>query len=156
MLYFAYGSNLDWQRIKERCPSVCFVCVAKLPGHRFAFTRKSKDLGCGVMDIISDTSSEVWGVVYQIDEKDVGHLDKAEGYRHGRPDGQNTYRRIETMVFEDGDEERPHTVYTYEVVSKSDQHISPNQKYKRFVVEGAKQWQLPPEYIAKLKAIKIE
>jgi len=26
MLYFAYGSNLDWKRIKKRCPSASFYC----------------------------------------------------------------------------------------------------------------------------------
>ena len=28
MLYFAYGSNMQWERIRERCPSVKFICRA--------------------------------------------------------------------------------------------------------------------------------
>ena len=48
MLYFAYGSNMEWKQMRERCPSAMFVCIAKLKDRRLAFTRKSKDRGCGV------------------------------------------------------------------------------------------------------------
>lgn len=157
MLYFAYGSNLDWERIKDRCPSAAFVCVAKLPEHKFAFTWKSKTLDCGVMDIVPATSSDdVWGVVYQIDEKDVGNLDINEGFRPGRPDSKNAYRRVERIVFENGDEKRPHTVCTYEVVKRAKKHIPPNQEYKNLVVDGAKRWQLPASYQAQLEMIEAE
>ncbi len=155
MLYFAYGSNLDWQRMLGRCPSARFVCVATLPKHAFAFTRKCQK-GYGVMDIKPDDSAEVWGVVYEIDEIDVERLDKAEGYRPGRSDGENAYRRVERMVFGDGCEEKPYAVCTYEVVTKSKKHIPPSQEYKNLVVDGAKRWQLPADYQAQLETIETE
>lgn len=150
MLYFAYGSNMDWQRIKGRCPSVRFVCVANLEKHRFAFTRKC-NAGHGVLDIVGDPEDEVWGVVYQIDELDMGRLDKAEGYVPGRAD--SAYRRVERMVFENGDRDKPRTVMTYEVVAKSSQHIPPSQTYKNYFVEGARHWRLPDPYIQRLDAV---
>ena len=54
MLYFAYGSNLDWAQMKSRCPSATFVDRAKLKDHRLAFTRKSKDRDCGAADLYQD------------------------------------------------------------------------------------------------------
>jgi len=66
MLYFAYGSNMHAAQMKERCPSAKFVCRAKLPSNRLAFTRKSVNRGCGVADFLHDETKEVWGVVYEI------------------------------------------------------------------------------------------
>jgi len=99
VLYFAYGSNLDWKQIKDRCPSTSFFCIAKLQKYRLEFTRYSDSIKrkCGVADIVSDLQSEVWGVVYRIDELDLGRLDKAEGYCPNRK--ENAYRRFETIVF---------------------------------------------------------
>jgi hypothetical protein len=50
VLYFAYGSNMNWEQMKTRCPSARFVAVALLPDYKLAFTRKSINRGCGVAD----------------------------------------------------------------------------------------------------------
>ena len=105
------------------------------------------------MDIISDPEDEVWGVIYQIDELDLGKLDRAEGCKPGRTD--SAYRRVERMVFEDGDREKPHTVATYEVVAKSGPYLT-NQDYKNFFIRGARHWRLPDPYIERLDAVKVQ
>jgi hypothetical protein len=61
MLYFAYGSNMHAGQMKERCPSATFLCRAKLPAHRLAFTLRSCRRGCGVADILRDEAKDVWG-----------------------------------------------------------------------------------------------
>ena len=68
MLYFAYGSNMNWQQMRERCPSARFVGVALLSEHKLAFTRKSKKRGCGVADAVLEGGRKVWGVIYEIDD----------------------------------------------------------------------------------------
>ena len=65
-LYFAYGSNMNWDQMRERCPSARFEFVAKAEGLRFAFTRFSKKRQCGVADIVASPGSEVWGAVFAI------------------------------------------------------------------------------------------
>jgi hypothetical protein len=72
MLYFAYGSNMDWGQMKGRCPSVRFVGVAKLPDHRLVFTRKSVNRGCGVADVVRDAGGGVWGAVFEIPTRGRG------------------------------------------------------------------------------------
>jgi len=152
MLYFAYGSNLDWERMKERCPSAEFLCKASLPDYRIDFTRKSDILNCGVADIIWDENNKAYGVVYRIDEVDLGKLDKREGYI---PQGdKNAYKRIETMVFEEDNREKPITAFTYEFVKKEFGKHKPNRKYKDFIVNGAKFWKLPEDYINFLENIQ--
>ena len=151
MLYFAYGSNLDYSQMKNRCPSARFVGKAILKEYDFDFTRMSTNRGCGVMDIVKADGEKVWGVVHQIDELEVGRLDQSEGYAPGRT--KNAYRRIECVVYEDGVANRPITAMTYEVVEKASATIPPDQAYKELIVNGADYWHLPEDYINRLKLI---
>lgn len=152
MLYFAYGSNLDWPQIRERCPSARFVAVAKLKDHRLDFTRKSTIRGCGVADAVPDPGHAVWGVVYQIDERDIGSLDRSEGFSPRR--AENSYTREEHHVFADGDEENPLTVSIYFATKESNPPL-PSAEYKGLIVCGAKFWHLPQDYIDKLERIEV-
>jgi gamma-glutamylcyclotransferase len=152
MLYFAYGSNMDWVQIRERCPSAQFMSVAKLPDHRLAFTRKSETRKCGVADAVPEKGANVWGVVYQIDEVDVGRLDQSEGFRPGR--ANNSYAREERHVFGDGDKTKPVAVSIY-FAQREKNPPPPNAPYKRVILEGARFWHLPEDYIAELEKIDI-
>lgn len=153
MVYFAYGSNMDWAQMKRRCPSSKFICVAELRDHSLAFTRRSVKPGCGVADVVPDHNQNVWGVVYHIDETDIRRLDKAEGYDPGRD--SNSYIRKERHVFAERDDKRPLLVSIYFAEQQSDPP-PPNSEYKRLIVEGAQFWHLPEEYISRVNQIKSE
>jgi len=154
MLYFAYGSNMDLRQMRERCPSVRFLAVAKLPGHRLDFTRRSNTRQCGVADVVADDGGEVWGVVYDVAETDLGRLDDSEGYRPGREAHFNSYIRDQRHVLRDGDEKSPLLVWTY-VANREPDRPLPNVAYKALIVDGAVFWHLPPDYIEKLRRIAI-
>lgn len=156
MLYFANGSNLDWTQMKKRCPSTEFVCKAMLKDHRLAFTRLSKDRSCGVADVIHDLGKEVWGVVYEIAEQDIGQLDQSEGFNPGRPRELNAYVREQCRVYSDGNTEKPLLVSVY-IANKQENPPPPNDEYKMLIVSGAKFWHLPEDYIKKeLEQIQVE
>jgi hypothetical protein len=152
MLYFAYGSNMDWAQMRERCPSARFVGVAVLTDHRLGFTRKSINRGCGVADAVRDEGQSLWGVVYEFADVDIGKLDKSEGYRPGRE--KNSYWRRECMVFLDGDEQGPLTVRAY-FADPQTNTPPPNQAYKNLILSGARHWHLPEEYIRELEHIEV-
>jgi len=152
VLYFTYGSNMNWTQMKTRCPSARFVGVAKLTDHRLAFSRRSVNRGCGVADAVRDAARSVWGAVFQISELDVGVLDKSEGYRSGRE--RNSYWRRACLVFLDGDEGRPVTAETY-FADREPNPPPPNQAYKDIILSGARHWHLPDDYIAELEAIEV-
>lgn len=154
MLYFAYGSNMHAGQMKERCPSAKFVCRAKLPLHRLAFTRMSVRRGCGVADILRDETKHVWGVVYELVESELGELDKDEQFRPGRPDDQNDYTRENCHVWHEGNENRPLLVAIYRGHPQPDPPL-PNSDYKNLIVTGARHWKLPADYIQELEAIRI-
>lgn len=152
MLYFAYGSNMNWNQMKNRCPSAKFTGVAKLPGHRLAFTRKSVNRGCGVADAVGEAGRDVWGVVFEISELDVKVLDKSEGFRHGCD--KNSYYRCESVVLLDGDEQRPVTAETY-FAEQEPNPPPPSQAYKDLILSGARHWHLPTDYLAELAALEV-
>ena len=155
MLYFAYGSNMDSTQMKERCPSSKFVCRAKLPSHRLAFTLRSFSRGCGVADILRDEAKEVWGVIYELPENELEHLDKSEDFRPGRPDNQSEYTREDHYVWREGDAKQPLLVALYRGHPQLDPPL-PSDDYKGLIVDGAKHWSLPAEYIRQLESIQTE
>src|SRR6185436_10107348 len=110
MLYFAYGSNMDEQRVTaaNRCPNARFIFNAILPGYRLVFTHRT-DAGTGAADVALDPASRVWGVVYDITDSDRRQLDAREGV------AQRGYRPKEVLVHPDGDMEQRVMVLTYTV-----------------------------------------
>jgi gamma-glutamylcyclotransferase (GGCT)/AIG2-like uncharacterized protein YtfP len=153
MLYFAYGSNMDWPQMRDRCPSAKFVTAAKLPNYRLKFDLKSNGRGCGVSNVEFDNAESVWGVVYEIPDTEIGLLDKREGYRPGRDRKDNQYVREERHVLRDGDENQPLLVAIYFGNAQPNPPL-PDADYKKLLVDGASFWHLPPDYIEKLKRIK--
>lgn len=152
MLYFAYGSNMDWDQMKKRCPSARFVGAAVLRDHRLAFTRRSVQRGCGVADAVPDQGAVIWGAVFEIADLDIGRLDAVEGYRPGRRG--NAYRREERHVFVAGDDKQPLVAAVYFGQPENSPPL-PNQEYKNLIVDGAKCWRLPDDYIRQLEAIEV-
>jgi gamma-glutamylcyclotransferase len=155
MLYFAYGSNMHSAQIKCRCPLAEFVCRAKLPAHRLAFTLKSATRDCGVADVVPDQTKEVWGVVYELPDNELKKLDRKEGYRPGRPNDQNEYTREDHYVWREGDVTRQLLVALYRGHPQLDPPL-PSDNYKELIVAGAKHWNLPAEYIRELESIETK
>ena len=77
--YFAYGSNMDEGEIRAHCPSARYLGAALLQSHRLAFTRRSIRSASGVADVLAAPGQEVWGALYELDEKDLDALDAKEG-----------------------------------------------------------------------------
>lgn len=152
MLYFAYGSNLDFDQMRGRCPSAQFVAIAQLPGYRLAFTRNSQKRGCGVADVVAESGQCVWGAVYNIAEKDFGRLDQHEGFIPGRPLSRNAYNREERHVWRGGNRDEPLLVWLY-FASREDRPPPPSAAYMRQIVRGAKSWRLPADYLRMLQEI---
>ena len=150
MLYFAYGSNMDWEQMRQRCPSTRFLQRATLPDRQLAFTRKSVGRGCGVADVVRAPGQRVWGVVYDIADAEIGELDDCEGFRPSR--SQNAYWRRECTVFIDDDAQNPLVCNSYFAAPQPAPPL-PSRAYVRHLLDGARHWSLPAEYIGQLEAI---
>lgn len=152
MLYFAYGSNMDWEQMRGRCPSAKFVSIARLKDYRFAIARTSHSRGCGSAGVLSQPGAAVWGVVYEIDAQDFGPLDAAEDFVPGRE--KNSYTRREHTVHADSDEGKTFLVSLYFPELEENPPL-PSAEYKRLIVGGAKHWRLPQGYVVELERMKV-
>lgn len=153
MLYFAYGSNMDARELHKHCPSAEFVTVANLPDHRLAFSRYSAEHNTGLADAVPQHAHTVWGVVYDVPEMELGRLDRSEGHDPGRPASENAYLRVQRHVYRDGQEHEPICVWIY-LANREPNAPLPNSVYKGLLVDGAKFWHLPPDYIEQLERIE--
>jgi gamma-glutamylcyclotransferase (GGCT)/AIG2-like uncharacterized protein YtfP len=144
LYYFAYGSNMNWKQMQRRCPSSQFVCVGRLADYRFAIARHSQLRRCGTANIIPEKGSEVWGVVYDVSDRDLILLDRFE-------DG---YRREPMVVhpFNNGNQPLKSLVY---IAPREDAPPPPNGEYKRLMLEGALYWRLPDAYRIMLEQIAV-
>jgi gamma-glutamylcyclotransferase len=140
MRYFAYGSNMNWEQMKQRCPSALFLGVGRLKDHRLAITRKSRRRLCGTADVIEEPGSVVWGIVYEIEAAELLVLD---GFEDG-------YRRESMNISVSGQEA---TAWVY-IAEKELCPPPPSAHYKRLMLEGARHWRLPTDYIAYLEQIE--
>ena len=79
MLYVAYGSNLNREQMRWRCPSARAVATAILPDYRLMF--KGSKTG-SYLTIEPCDGEEVPVVLWSVTAADVKNLDMYEGYPH--------------------------------------------------------------------------
>jgi gamma-glutamylcyclotransferase (GGCT)/AIG2-like uncharacterized protein YtfP len=85
LLYAAYGSNLDPARLRGRCPGAAQVGTGWLSGWRLVVNRFAS--------IVPDPGARVPLGLWRITADDLVALDRAEGFRAGRPAHRNAYDR---------------------------------------------------------------
>ena len=156
MLYFAYGSNLDPQQMRARCPSHAVVGLAALREHRLAFPLYSQDWGGGVVGIHLAHGDSIWGVLYEINDADLIALDEAEGFR-GPGNQHNIYDRdtVSVDLTRADDGSFPRRVRAAIYLARTSNPSPPSRRYLDAILKGATHHRLPDEYVAKLTAIPV-
>ena len=79
-LYFAYGSNLNRQQMRERSPSAKIYGVGVLRGYGLTFCGHSEKRKGSTASIEPKDHSYLEGVLYHIDLTDLMRLDCFEDY----------------------------------------------------------------------------
>jgi cation transport regulator ChaC len=141
-LNFAYGSNMLSARLRERVSSAHPVGTACLPGFSLRWHKVSVD-GSGKCDVVEDATPGacVWGIVFAIESAQKDSLDKAEGLGNG-------YGSREVSVILGG---ATLAAQAY-VATRTNAAYLPYDWYKALVVAGAREHDLPPDYVAALEA----
>ncbi len=144
MLYFAYGSNMLSRRLQARVPSARAVGTGRLLAHALRWHMPSTD-GSGKCDAAHTGNTEdiVWGVLFELDLAERVHLDHAEAL--GR-----AYRR-DPVTIDSGGTLVP--AFTYRAL-RTGAHIAPYHWYREFVLGGANEHGLPPDYLRALEAVQ--
>ncbi len=139
MYYFAFGSNMNFQRMKgERCPTAEFICRGKLEGYRFVYDKDPRSKGA-YANVIPADADVVWGAVWEVDAPSLEVLDKREGCNAHK----KCYERKEMIIEgDDGEEYEAITYYRAEL-----QEAEPSAEYQAIVVQGGIDAGLPKDYI---------
>jgi gamma-glutamylcyclotransferase (GGCT)/AIG2-like uncharacterized protein YtfP len=145
MKYFAYGSNMSMDYMRQSCPSARFLMLAQLPNFHIEFRRYSEKYQGGISSIIQAPGEMVKGVLYDVDEKEFAALDILESVP------QNIYRRETFFVF--GKDGEWHHAELYRVTDPAGPY-TPAAKYVDRMITGAKEHGVDPEYTANLVALR--
>ena len=79
MLYFAYGSNLNHQQMKNRCKGAKYLKKYNLNGFKLCFSHKTNYSVYGHANIVKNKRSKVYGALWNITKNDEKELDGYEG-----------------------------------------------------------------------------
>jgi len=123
MYYFAYGSNLHREQMKNRCPESVPVAKVKLEGYRLNFNR--------VADIVEDKGAAVCGALYDVSKKDIKSLNRYEGYPH-------LYDKLDVEVADD--QGKTYRAFVYVMTAKG--CCEPSEGYYQIIEEGYRDWGL--------------
>jgi len=84
MKYFAYGSNMDPNRMKSRGANFTSREHAVLAGYSLHFNKEAQGFsakpGEGKGNIMPQVGQNVEGALYEIAESGISYLDKCEGF----------------------------------------------------------------------------
>ncbi|XP_060080668.1 gamma-glutamylcyclotransferase-like [Ylistrum balloti] len=144
-LYFAYGSNLLKERLQLKNPSATFVTVGKLKNYKLCFRTNvdpaTSELKGGSANIEPHPGAEVWGVVWQLDKDDMVSLNRQE--HHLQP--------FTVKVTSKDAEFECHCFQMIPQDTKKTYDRRPSPQYKEIILLGARQSNLPSEYIKEME-----
>lgn len=130
IFYFAYGSNADPDRFRERVGDWVSRSSAWLDGHRLRFSSSVQSEGGGGAVIDAYPSSRVAGVVYEITPEQLAAMDREE-FDPDR-DFSGTGRRVQqTVTTSTG--ELDVELYT---VKDDGGWSAPSERYLSFILRG--------------------
>ena len=160
ILYFAYGSNLSLEQMRERIGSKPKVISgAYLENHRLGFTLYSKlTWKGGVADIVPEAGSKVWGVIYELTEEQLDKIDHYEGYKKDRDPKKNFYNRLEVEVVDKKGVKQLCLTYQAEVGDEKRRkylYHRPSEKYYEVIRKGGEEHGLLKEFSEHLKMASV-
>ena len=143
--YFAYGSNMSLEQMKERCGNLWKkVGIGYVEGYELVFDGYSSTRGGPTANMVENPNERVWGVVFEFNSFDdlTNCLDEYEGYPF-------SYTRKEFGVFlpEMGKKIK---AIAY-VRSEPKKRGKPPRSYIETILKGAIENSLPNEWIEYLK-----
>lgn len=150
-LYFAYGSNMSSRRLnhQSRAPAAARFIAATAQGYQLVFDKVSKD-GSSKADCeyTGNAAHQVCGGLYHVPFSEAGALDRVEGATGSNPGYERTEIALTTA-------RSPVKAVTY-VARHKLAGLKPYSWYKRHVLVGAQEFNLPLSYIEAIERIETQ
>ena len=139
-LYAAYGTNLDPERMAERCPHSPLHGTGWLQGWRMTFGGEEHGWDGSLATIVEDPFEQVFVAVYDVTREDESHLDGWEAADSGLY--RKTRVRVSTMTDE-------LAVWTY--VLDGFEGGLPSASYLGVLANAAEAASAPDDYVAEIR-----
>jgi hypothetical protein len=133
-LYFAYGANMSKTAMAQRCPKSRPLGLARLARHRTFI------MSNGYLSVRRDPGTDVHGVLFDLALSDVAALDRYEEI------GRGFYTKVVQPVLRKDAAAARALVY----IGRDQNAGVAHPAYMAGVLVAARDWELPPRYIAHL------
>jgi hypothetical protein len=144
-LYAAYGSNLDPDQMRERCPHSPVQSVGWLRGWRLTFGGEDVGWDGALATIVQDPSTQTYVLLFDVSPLDEKVLDEWERAGDG-PEG--IYNKLKVRVSTlDGDV----LAWTYVLVAY--EGGLPSARYLGLLIEAAEKAGAPEDYLDHLRSL---
>ncbi len=139
--YFAFGSNMDKQRIIIRKVEFTDMQKGIMKDWKLVFNKRSDEDGVGFANIVPEYGSTVEGIIYKVNENTIHTLEKKEG--------TPIHYHKKTMLVENSNKEFVDCMVYIANHSRTDNSIKPKKEYLNHLLEG-KEF-LSENYFSELK-----
>ena len=140
---FAYGSNLCWERLRHprRVPTSVPIAKARLDGWSVEISKYSQADHSGKANMAPTEGAYVWGVIYEFDADQKSRLDAEEGGYTPAPMDIVDWRGA------------THCGVLVYLANKTRTNLRAFDWYKAYILGGARQHDLPTEYLTLLEQL---
>ena len=147
--YFAYGSNMHsgtlWGR---RGVDYVRAVAGRLCGWQLVLDKPSLfGVGGAFANIVPRPSAQVLGVLFEVTEDDLAHIELTEGVL------LRNYERVAVTVQPLRPRRAPEVPAVTLVSSRRDPSRLPTQRYMDLLIAGAQEHGLPARYVAALRRV---
>lgn len=146
--YFAYGSNMNLAQMRERCPHSEKISIGFMNDAEVCFPSFYEPWNSGMAGYKSSPGNKMWGVIFDLDERDLEVMRDYEDFVLGREPHLNNYNEVMVEIISD---DEVITCLTYESIVTG--NYRPSLKYLQGIIHGATENNLPEEYIEKLSQL---
>lgn len=153
-LYFAYGSNMLTEWLRDRCPSAKPIGIAVAANHKLVFGKRSVDKS-GKATLVPADGINTPGIMYEIAEGERQLLDAAEGFKNDKPDDPARYGRNDDFHIQLANGDGSIAVTTY-LANQSESGLKPYDWYLALLIAGARQHAFDQEYVDTLMKVEFD
>jgi len=137
MLYFAYGSNLNWHQMNnERCPGSKYIQPYVLKGYKLIFSHRNPNNKYGHANIEKNKNFNVPGAIWNLTKIHEKTLDEYEAVYYNPPYYYKRYLSLNGKKV---------LVYIQKVYTKK----KPSSSYLHTIIKGYKDCNLDINYLKK-------
>ena len=127
---------MNHKQMQQRCPGCKFIKRVLLQDYKFIYDGYSAIRKGAVANIIENRGGIVWGSIFEISEEHLKALDSFEGY-------PEYYDKKIIQVKDENSNSYDAWVY----FRNGQKQGQPSEEYHKVVIQGAKDCNLPKEYI---------